>query len=135
MGDYPSRSANANAGGSGVTARHARSAGTGVSSIPPDDLDGRRPPLGGGGALPKKSRFSIETGFRGLSTASGAMVLVIIVAIAIFLISEAVPALQANTENFLTYKAWFPNDAEPKFGIAALAWFLWQWNLVGWQYV
>ena len=36
--------------------------------IPIDDL----PPLGGGGALPKKARFSMETGFRGLSTAAGA---------------------------------------------------------------
>ena len=53
----------------------------------------------------------METGFRGLSTAAGAMVLVIIVAIAIFLISKAVPGAAApNTENFLTYKAWFPND-------------------------
>jgi len=121
MGDYPSRSASTEAGGSSVTARHARSAGGGLSPIPPDDLDGSRPPLGGGGALPRKARFSMETGFRALSTSAGAMVLVIIVAIAIFLISKAVPALQANTENFLTYKAWFPNDAEPKFGIAALA--------------
>ncbi|GGQ42539.1 phosphate transport system permease protein [Couchioplanes caeruleus subsp. azureus] len=63
----------------------------------------------------------METGFRGLSTAAGAMVLVIIVAIAIFLVSKAVPALSANTENFLTYKAWFPNETEPRFGIAALA--------------
>ena len=36
----------------------------------------------------------METGFRGLSTAAGAMVLVIIAAIAVFLISKAVPALQ-----------------------------------------
>jgi phosphate transport system permease protein len=116
MGDYPSRSANSNAGGPTVTARHSRAAGGGVSPIPPDDQ-----PLGGGGALPKKSRFSMETGFRALSTAAGAMVLVIIVAIAIFLISKAIPALRANTENFLTYQAWFPNDDQPKFGIAALA--------------
>jgi phosphate transport system permease protein len=99
-----------------VTARHSRAAGSGVSPIPPDDQ-----PLGGGGALPKKSRFSMETGFRALSTSAGAMVLVIIVAIAIFLISKAVPALRANTENFLTYQAWFPNDDQPRFGIAALA--------------
>jgi phosphate transport system permease protein len=116
MGDNPSRSADAKAGGSGVTARHSRAAGTGVSPNPPDG-----PPLGGGGALPKKARFSMETGFRGISTAAGAMVLVIIVAIAVFLISQATPALQANTENFFTYKKWFPNDAQPKFGIAALA--------------
>ncbi|MEV4707812.1 phosphate ABC transporter permease subunit PstC [Actinoplanes sp. NPDC049316] len=117
MGDYPSRSASTSAGGPGVTARHSRAAGNGVSPIPPDD----RPPLGGGGALPTKTRFSMETGFRGLSTAAGAMVLVIIVAIAIFLISKAVPALNADTENFLTYKAWFPNETQPRFGIAALA--------------
>lgn len=121
MGDNPSRSASTEAGGSGVAGRHARPAGNGVSPIPPDDRLGNSP-LGGGGALPKKARFSMEAGFRGLSTGAGAMVLVIIVAIATFLISKAVPALQANTENFLTYKAWFPNDAEPNFGIAALAW-------------
>jgi phosphate transport system permease protein len=117
MGDYPSRSADANAGGSGVTGRHARAAGTGVSPIPPDD----RSPLGGGGALPRKARFSMESGFRGLSIAAGAMVLVIIVAIAIFLISKAVPALRVDNANFLTSTAWFPNDAQPRFGIAALA--------------
>jgi len=53
--------------------------------------------------------------------AAGAMVLVIIVALAVFLISKAVPAINADTENFLTYKSWFPNETEPKFGIAVLA--------------
>jgi phosphate transport system permease protein len=115
MGDYPSSSTNATAGGSGVTGRHTRSAGTGVS---PSSYE---PPIGGGDGLPKKTRLSMETGFRGLSTAAGAMVLVIIVAIAIFLISKAVPALRADTVNFLSYKLWFPNDTDPKFGIAALA--------------
>jgi phosphate transport system permease protein len=52
---------------------------------------------------------------------AGAMVLVIIVAIAIFLIAKAVPALRANTANFFTYEQWFPNDARPRFGIAAIA--------------
>jgi phosphate transport system permease protein len=117
MGDYPSSSANANAGGVGVTRRRSGAAGTGVSPIPPDD----QAPLGGGGALPKKARFSVESGFRGLTVAAGAMVLVIIVAIAVFLISKAVPALRDNTTNFLTTKEWFPNDAQPRFGIAALA--------------
>jgi phosphate transport system permease protein len=63
----------------------------------------------------------MEAGFRGLSTAAGAMVLVIIVAITIFLISKAIPALRADDANFLTTKEWFPNDASPRFGIAALA--------------
>jgi phosphate transport system permease protein len=116
MGDTPSRSASDGAGGTGVAGRHARTAGTGISPNVPAG-----PPLGGGGALPTKKKFGMEAGFRGLSTAAGAMVLVIIVAIAIFLISKAIPALQANTENFLTFKQWFPNEAQPRFGIAALA--------------
>jgi phosphate transport system permease protein len=115
MGDYPSRSDNAFAGGTGVTGRHARSAGTGVS---PSSY--QEPPIGGGGALPKKTRFSMESGFRGLSVAAGAMVLVIIVAIAVFLISKAIPAIKDDHENFLTFKTWFPNDAQPRFGILAL---------------
>jgi phosphate transport system permease protein len=88
-----------------------------MPSPPDDDLK----PLGGGGALPKKARFSMESGFRGLSLSAGVMVLVIIVAIAIFLISKAIPALNADQSNFLTTKEWFPNDAKPHFGIAALA--------------
>src|SRR5689334_648454 len=108
MGDIPSRSADANAGGPGSS----RSAGTGVSPIP-----SAGPPLGGGGALPRKKSFGMEAGFRGLSIGAGAMVLVIIVAIGFFLVSKAVPALRANTENFLTYTSWFPNDADPNFGI------------------
>ncbi|GAA4593962.1 phosphate transport system permease protein [Actinoplanes octamycinicus] len=116
MGDYPSRSVNATAGDLGVTGRHARGAGSGM---PPGSYD--EPPFGGGGALPKKARFSMETGFRGISRAAGAMVLVIIVAIAVFLISKAVPALSADTENFLTYNRWNPNAAEPAFGISVLA--------------
>ncbi|MBM2617318.1 phosphate ABC transporter permease subunit PstC [Actinoplanes sp. LDG1-06] len=118
MGDYPSsRSENATASDSGVIGRHTRGAGTGVSPSSHDE-----PPFGGGGgALPKKARFGMEAGFKGLSVAAGAMVLVIIVAIAIFLISKAVPAIRADNENFLTFNQWFPNETEPRFGIAVLA--------------
>ncbi|MBU2663162.1 phosphate ABC transporter permease subunit PstC [Actinoplanes bogorensis] len=117
MGDNPSsRSENTTASDLGVTGRHTRGAGTGVSPSSHDD-----PPIGGGGALPKKARFGMEAGFKGLSVAAGAMVLVIIVAIAIFLISKAVPAIRADNENFLTFNQWFPNETEPRFGIAVLA--------------
>ncbi len=84
--------------------------------------DPTRGPLGGGTGLPPRRRFGPESLFRWLSTGAGATVLVIIVAIAIFLVVKAVPALRANTANFLTYKDWFPDDpTAPKFGIAALA--------------
>jgi len=67
------------------------------------------------------SRRSIGEGpFRFVSTAAGVVLLGIMAAIAVFLISEAIPALQANKANFLTELTWDPNG-EQVFGIAALA--------------
>lgn len=71
--------------------------------------------------LARRRRFSAETVFRFLSTSAGTAVLIIIVAIASFLIVKAIPALRANTANFLTTSDWFPDDTQPRFGIAALA--------------
>ncbi len=80
------------------------------------------PALGGGGALPQHRRFGAESLFRWFTTASGATVLVIIVAIATFLIVEAVPAIRADKANFLTYPGWDPDADPPKFGIGPLVW-------------
>jgi phosphate transport system permease protein len=79
------------------------------------------PVSGGGGALPSGHRFGAERVFRLLSTAAGSTVLVIIVAIAAFLIVKAIPALRDNSENFLTFQSWFADGSPPKFGIAAIA--------------
>src|SRR5690242_4584030 len=100
----------------GAVASGAPGADVSVPTIPAP-----RPPGGGGGALPRRRRFGAEPLFRGMSTAAGAAVLVIIVAIATFLIVKAIPALRADTKNFLTYKEWFPDDPKPNFGIAATA--------------
>jgi phosphate transport system permease protein len=82
----------------------------------------RLAPRAGGGTLPQRRRFGGESVFQWLSTAAGSVVLIIIVAIAAFLILKAIPAIRADKANFLTYKEWFPDDpTEPKFGIAALA--------------
>ena len=82
-------------------------------------------PAGSGGALPQtRGRSSTRLGdrvFRGFSLGAGLALLAIIVAIAVFLIYRAVPALQANTTGFLTSTDWDPNNPEPRFGIAALA--------------
>jgi phosphate transport system permease protein len=143
MGDNSPRSANvANTGGSPGTTSPRRPTGVPASSAAPaagttaidprfdtsQSGGGPVPPprsdpnggLGGGGALPKKKAFGAEAVFRGMTLAAGSMVLVIIVAIAIFLIAKAVPALEKNHANFFTTKDWFPNDANPRFGIAAL---------------
>ncbi|GGV19685.1 phosphate transport system permease protein [Actinomadura cremea] len=52
---------------------------------------------------------------------SGIAVLAIVVAIAVFLVWKAVPALQANEASFLTSEAWNPNATPAEFGIAQLA--------------
>jgi phosphate transport system permease protein len=62
--------------------------------------------------------------FRSVTRAAGILVLVIMAAIAVFLVWKAVPALRVNSVNFFTYQQWFPDadqGAQPMFGIAALA--------------
>jgi phosphate transport system permease protein len=73
-------------------------------------------------ALPRRSHLGADSLFRWLTTGAGATVLVIIVAIATFLILKAIPALQADKANFWTHFEWFPDDpTNPQFGIPALA--------------
>ncbi len=52
---------------------------------------------------------------------SGILLLLIIAAIAVFLVAKAIPALKADKANFLTSQAWNPDAAEPRFGILQLA--------------
>jgi phosphate transport system permease protein len=62
--------------------------------------------------------------FLGLSASAGVSLLVVIGAITVFLVSEALPALQSNTANFLTEKRFLPEPEGGQavvFGIAALA--------------
>ena len=58
--------------------------------------------------------------FLGLSRGAGLLILLTMASIAIFLVVKAIPALQANTANFLTSTAWFPDQSPAVFGIAAL---------------
>jgi phosphate transport system permease protein len=60
--------------------------------------------------------------FRGLSAASGSLILVVMAAIAVFLLYRTVPALHADTKNFFTTTTWFPDSSPSVFGVAALAW-------------
>jgi phosphate transport system permease protein len=59
--------------------------------------------------------------FRALAQGSGALLLVIMAAIAVFLVLQAIPALKANTTGFFTTLKWAPDNIPPSFGIAALA--------------
>ncbi len=94
--------------------------------VPTDPAD-RRPGAGDGpqAALPATAgRTSEPLGdrvFRGLSLGAGIALLLVILAIAAFLVVRAVPALRANESSFLGSLGWDPNASPPRFGIVALA--------------
>jgi phosphate transport system permease protein len=56
-----------------------------------------------------------------LAQGSGVLLLIIMAAIAVFLVLQAIPALKANTTNFFTTLKWDPDSTPSSFGIAALA--------------
>jgi phosphate transport system permease protein len=58
--------------------------------------------------------------FRRVSVGTGVFVLVLLAAVALFLVLRAIPALTGNRSNFLTETRWEPDSAQV-FGIAALA--------------
>jgi phosphate transport system permease protein len=59
--------------------------------------------------------------FTGVTLGASAFVVAVIVAIAVFLIAKAIPALRDNTGNFVTTRTYDLSGAKPHFGIAALA--------------
>ncbi|MGH3854016.1 MAG: phosphate ABC transporter permease subunit PstC [Pseudonocardiaceae bacterium] len=59
--------------------------------------------------------------FQMLALGAGVALLVIMAAIAVFLVLQAIPALAADTTGFLTTLKWDPDGAPASFGIAALA--------------
>jgi phosphate transport system permease protein len=58
--------------------------------------------------------------FSGLATGSGIVVVALILAVAIFLISQAVPALKDDKANFFTARVWDVTEGTLKFGIPDL---------------
>jgi len=86
------------------------------------------PPSPAGGApatLRSRSGSAERAGdrfFRRSTALAGTLVLVTIVAIGVFLVQRAIPALQDNSANFLTERQWFPDQDPPRFGVAALVW-------------
>jgi len=58
--------------------------------------------------------------FRGLAAGSGALLLVVMAAIAIFLIWKAIPAFTDNSGNIFTTQSWNPQAIPPFFGMAAV---------------
>ena len=78
---------------------------------------------GGGSAISGASVRPADRIFRLLSASAGTMVLLIMAAIAAFLIYRAIPALGHDTENFFTFSKWDPDGSPSRFGIGALLYF------------
>ncbi|HEY7814102.1 MAG TPA: phosphate ABC transporter permease subunit PstC [Nakamurella sp.] len=58
--------------------------------------------------------------FKALAAGSGAILLIIMAAIAIFLVWKAIPAFTENAGNLFTTQTWNPQGTPPVFGMAAV---------------
>src|SRR6478609_10272814 len=58
--------------------------------------------------------------FKGLAAGSGGILLVVMAAIAIFLVWKAIPAFTQNSGNLFTTQTWNPQGTPPVFGMAAV---------------
>jgi phosphate transport system permease protein len=73
------------------------------------------------GSLNRSAPGHGDTVFRLVAAGAGGLVLVLILAIAGFLLKQALPAFQKAGLHFFTTKAWFPDATPARFGVAALA--------------
>ncbi len=85
---------------------------------PPEPSRGRRGP---GAGLAGHSRRGDRT-FAGISVGSALFLLALMGAIAAFLITQAVHAINADSVNFLTAFEWNPDDDPSVWGVALVAW-------------
>ncbi|WP_443089425.1 phosphate ABC transporter permease subunit PstC [Yinghuangia sp. ASG 101] len=77
----------------------------------------------GADAGPPGGKSTVRFGdrmFSGASRGAGILLLVIMAAIAVFLITEALDALGDNDGNFLTDSTWVTDGSKPAFGVAGL---------------
>ena len=60
--------------------------------------------------------------FGGAASGAGLLVIALVTLIALFLLSQALPALARNQANFLTSTEWIVSGDNPRFGIATMLW-------------
>ena len=60
--------------------------------------------------------------FRGVSGASGAIIVLLVIFVGVFLLALALPALLRDQDSFLTSRNWVVGGTELRFGIAGLLW-------------
>ncbi|MEO6143729.1 MAG: phosphate ABC transporter permease subunit PstC [Dermatophilaceae bacterium] len=60
--------------------------------------------------------------FGGAASGAGLLIIALVTLIALFLLSQALPALARNEANFLTSTEWIVSGENPRFGIATMLW-------------
>ena len=87
-------------------------------------VDQARDPLGNN--TPQGDRASTgrlgDRLFGGTAKGAGVLVIALVTLTAVFLLSQALPALSKNGANFLTSTEWNVDGSNPRFGIANLLW-------------
>lgn len=92
---------------------------TGVSSVDGlPDSDGHGPLEGDRASTGRLG----DRLFGGAASGAGLLVIALVTLIAIFLLSQALPALARNEANFLTSTEWIVSGDNPRFGIATMLW-------------
>ncbi len=94
-----------------------RSGGSAGQAEPPDPFGDRR------GKRLAQARGTGRRGdaiFRRLASGSGYLLVVIMAAVGLFLLIQAIPAINADTANFLTAKVWDPDGSPSSFGVLAI---------------
>ena len=92
---------------------------TGVSAVDELPGPGGHDPLTGDRASTGRLGDRL---FGGAATGAGVLVIALVTLIAVFLVSQALPALAKNGANFLTSTEWTVSGDNPRFGVASLLW-------------
>lgn len=90
-----------------------------VTAAPPG-VGGDLRPVGSGGRRGRATESLGDRLFRNSARLAATLVLVLLAAIAAFLLDKAIPAIRQDSQNFLTTKTWFPDNTPPVFGVLAL---------------
>jgi len=92
---------------------------TGVSAVDERPSPEGHGPLAGDGASTGRLGDRL---FSGTARGAGVLVIALVTLIAVFLLSQAIPALAKNKVNFLTSTSWNVDGTPLEFGIANLLW-------------
>ncbi len=91
---------------------------TGVSAVDELPTNGRAPLLGDSASTGRLG----DRLFGGAARGAGLLVILMVTAIGVFLLAQAIPAILKDQASFLTSREWAPGGTTPRFGIVEMLW-------------